>query len=33
LTAPDANVAKWIVDLKRRVGNDKVTRVAQGDGQ
>lgn len=33
LTEPDANVAKWIVDLKRRVGNDKATRVAQGDGQ
>jgi tetratricopeptide (TPR) repeat protein len=33
LTEPDSNVAKWIVDLKRRVGNDKSTRVAQGDGQ
>jgi Tfp pilus assembly protein PilF len=33
LNEPDANVAKWIVDLKRRVGNnDKAARVAQGDG-
>ena len=32
LSAPDPNVAKWIVDLKRRTGNDKATRVAQGDG-
>jgi tetratricopeptide (TPR) repeat protein len=33
LNEPDANVAKWIVDLRRRVGsNDKATRVARGDG-
>jgi tetratricopeptide (TPR) repeat protein len=32
LSEPDSNVAKWIVDLKRRVGsNDKAARVAQGD--
>ncbi|HEX5049140.1 MAG TPA: tetratricopeptide repeat protein [Gammaproteobacteria bacterium] len=31
LSEPDSNVAKWIVDLKRRAGNNDKATVAQGD--
>jgi Tfp pilus assembly protein PilF len=34
LAEPDVNVARWIVDLKRRAGSaEAAPRVAQGDGQ
>jgi Flp pilus assembly protein TadD len=31
LTQPNETVARWIIDLRRRVGNGEAARVAQGD--
>jgi Tfp pilus assembly protein PilF len=32
LSQPNETVARWIIDLRRRVGNGERARVAQGDG-
>lgn len=32
LAQPNETVARWIIDLRRRVGNADAARVAQGDG-
>jgi Tfp pilus assembly protein PilF len=32
LSQPNETVARWIIDLRRRVGNGEGARVAQGDG-
>ena len=32
LAAPNETVARWIIDLRRRVGNADAARVAQEDG-
>jgi tetratricopeptide (TPR) repeat protein len=32
LTQPNETVGRWIIDLRRRVGNGDAARVAQGDG-
>ena len=32
LSRPNETVARWIIDLRRRVGNGEGARVAQGDG-
>jgi tetratricopeptide (TPR) repeat protein len=32
LTQPSESVGRWIIDLRRRVGNGDAARVAQGDG-
>ena len=33
LAEPNETVARWIIDLRRRVGNADAARVAQGDGR